>query len=68
MDYVITKVLRVTFLDDAGAGVDGYRVYFRMESGQVDYVNIAANVYSKDTAEMAIEAKIQTHLDVLGTE
>lgn len=65
MEYKITKRERTNFLDDRGVAVDGYRVYFVMEDGTVDYVEVEKSVYSKEVVHQMIEDTIQQHLDVL---
>ena len=65
MNYRITARTRVSFLDERGIAVDGYRVHFLMEDGTADYVEIPKNQYTKSNVKEAIEATIDRHLDVI---
>ncbi len=66
MDYTIGKRERTNFLDVTGHAVDGYRVYYTMSDGTVDYVEIEKGQYSADNVRAAIEAEIEEHVKLLG--
>jgi len=66
MNYTIGKRVRTNFLDDTGHAVDGYRVYYTMADGMVDYVEIEKNQYTADNVRAAIEAEIEEHVKLLG--
>lgn len=59
--YKIGKRLRTNFLDGRDMAVDGYRVYFTMEDGTVDYIEIEKSQFNVDNVKTAIEASIQEH-------
>lgn len=61
MDYTIGKIERTSFLDDRGRAVDGYRVWYRMENGMVDYVEVEKSQYNSETVKAMIEAEIAEH-------
>jgi hypothetical protein len=61
MEYKIGKRVRTNFLDETGVAVDGYRVYYTMVDGMVDYVEIEKNQYSADAVKAAIEEEIGEH-------
>ena len=65
MDYLITKRERTNFLDERGVAVDGYRVFFRLEDGTTDYVEIPKELFGKDSVESAIEELALLHADLL---
>jgi len=67
MEYVIGKRLRTTFIDETGHAVDGYRIFYTMEDGTVDYVEIEKNRYNAENVTAAIEADIETHLAIIGS-
>ncbi len=48
MEYKIGKRERTNFLDNRGRAVDGYRVYYEMADGTVDYVEVEKNDFSGD--------------------
>ena len=61
MEYTIGKRERTSFLDVRGHAVDGYRVWFLMEDGTPDFVEIEKPQYSAETVKAAIEATIAEH-------
>lgn len=65
MDYTIGKRQRTTFLDVTGHAVDGYRVYYTMADGTVDYVEVEKNQYTADNVRAAIEAEIEEHVKLV---
>jgi len=67
MDYTIGKRQRTTFIDETGHAVDGYRVFYTMGDGTVDYVEVEKNRYSAENVKAAIEADIETHLAIIGS-
>lgn len=66
MSYRIGKRERTNFLDDRGMATDGYRVWFRMEDGTADYVEIEKAQYNVDTVHTAIEEAIARHGALMG--
>ena len=66
MEYEITNRERTTFLDVRGHAVDGYRVWFKMEDGTPDYVEIEKGQYTTENVKKAIEETITRHLEVVG--
>jgi len=65
MEYTIGKRLRTNFLDLTGHAVDGYRVYYTMTDGTVDYIEIEKSQYSAKNARAMIEAEIEEHVKLL---
>jgi len=65
MDYTIGKRQRTNFLDVTGHAVDGYRVYYTMSDGTVDYVEVEKSQYTADNVRAAIEAEIEEHEKLL---
>lgn len=65
MIYTIGKRQRTNFLDETGHAVDGYRVYYTMEDGTVDYIEIEKSQYSAENVRAAIEAEIEEHVKLL---
>ena len=65
MEYTIGKRERTTFLDDRDRAVDGYRVWYKMEDGMVDYVEIEKDQYNAANVKAAIEKDIAEHEEVL---
>jgi len=61
MDYKIGKRERTNFLDQRGVAVDGYRVYYMMEDGTVDYVEVEKASASADTIRAMVEEEIKLH-------
>lgn len=66
MEYTIGKRIRTSFLDDRGHAVDGYRVWFKMEDGTPDYVEIEKDQYNAKNVKAAIELEVAEHEAVLG--
>lgn len=66
MDYTIGKRERTNFLDERGRGTDGYRVWFRMSDGTIDYVQIEKAQFNSANVKAAIEAAIIEHQAVVG--
>lgn len=66
MVYTITKRERTNFLDSRGMAVDGYRIWFEMQDGTVDYVEIEKTQFSTQTVHEAIEKTIATHGELGG--
>lgn len=65
MSYTIGKRVRTDFLDDTGHAVDGYRIFYKMEDGTVDYVEIEKGQYTAENVRAAIEAEIEEHVKLL---
>ena len=65
MNYTIGKRQRTNFIDETGHAVDGYRIFFTMEDGTVDYVEIEKSRYNAENVKVAIEADIAKHLEVI---
>lgn len=65
MDYVIIKQERTNFLDERGRGVDGYRVWYRMADGTVDYVEVSKADFMASTVKAKIEAEIAEHVELM---
>lgn len=65
MSYKIGKVQRTTFIDETGHAVDGYRVYYMMDNGMTDYVEIEKSQYNADNVKALIEAEIEEHTALL---
>ena len=65
MNYTIGKRVRTNFIDETGHAVDGYRVFFTMEDGTVDYVEVEKSQYTAENVKAAIEADIEAHLEVI---
>ena len=61
MDYTIGKVERTNFLDNRGKSVDGYRVWYEMENGTPDYIEIEKSRYNADNVRAAVEEEIAVH-------
>lgn len=66
MSYKTGKRERTNFLDDRGVAVDGYRVYFTMNDGTVDYVEVEKTQYNAVNVKAAIEEAILQHVEVAG--
>lgn len=66
MEYIIGKRLRTNFLDQTGHAVDGYRVYYEMRDGMVDYVEIEKSQYDAENVRAMIEAEIEEHVALMG--
>jgi hypothetical protein len=64
--YTIGKRERTTFLDERGMAVDGYRIWFRMEDGTVDYVEIEKVNFNPSVVHEAIEQTIAEHGSLAG--
>lgn len=65
MDYVLGKRLRTTFLDVTGHAADGYRIYYTMADGTVDYVEVEKGQYTAENVRAMIEAEIEEHVKLL---
>ena len=65
MDYKIEERERTNFLDKRGRAVDGYRVWYTMVDGTIDYVEIPKSQYQVENVKEAIEANIAAHVKVL---
>lgn len=61
MEYTIGKRERTNYLDERGRGVDGYRVYYTMEDGTVDYVEVPKAQFSAGAVKKAIEEEVKVH-------
>jgi hypothetical protein len=61
MGYSIGKIERTSFLDGRGRAVDGYRVWYTMADGTVDYVEVEKGQYNAETVKAMIEAEIVEH-------
>ena len=61
MEYTIGKRERTSFLDDRGRAVDGYRVWFTMEDGTPDYIEIERGQYNAANVKAEIEDLIALH-------
>lgn len=66
MEYKIGKVQRTSFLDMTGHATDGYRVFFTMLDGTVDYIEIEKDQYTADAIKRLIEEAILEHVAVKG--
>jgi len=66
MEYKIGKRQRTNFLDETGHAVDGYRVYYTMPDGTVDYIEIEKSQYSAENVKAMIEAEIEEHVALMG--
>lgn len=67
MSYTIGKRERTNFLDKRGRGTDGYRVWFTMEDGTTDYVEIEKGQYNAANVKAAIEKAIANHVEIIST-
>ena len=65
MNYEIGKRERTNFLDERGRGTDGYRVFYTMEDGTVDYVEVPKASFSAETVKAAIEEAIKVHTELM---
>lgn len=61
MEYTLGKRDRTSFLDQRGHAVDGYRQWYSMSDGNVDYVEIEKSQYSAEKVKAMIEAEIAEH-------
>lgn len=61
MKYMIGKRERTNFLDNRGRAVDGYRIWYRMEDGTVDYVEVEKGDFSADKVRAMIEEEVALH-------
>lgn len=61
MEYKIGKRVRTNFLDETGVAVPGYRIYYTMSDGTVDYVEVEKNQFSAEAVKAMIEAEIVEH-------
>lgn len=61
MEYTIGKRERTAILDDRGRAADGYRVWYTMEDGTVDYVEVEKAQYKAETVRAMIEREIAEH-------
>jgi len=67
MAYKLGKRQRVNFMDERGHAVPGYRVFFTMEDGTVDFVEVEKNLYNAENVKAAIEEAIANHEDVIAS-
>lgn len=65
MEYTIGKRERTNFLDNRGRAVDGYRIYYTMSDGTVDYVEVEKQAFSADTVKTMIEEEIALHEELM---
>lgn len=65
MEYKIGKRQRTNFLDETGHAVDGYRVFYRMADGTVDYIEIEKAQYMAENVRAMIEEEIKEHVALL---
>jgi len=65
MTFRITERIRTSFLDSRGVAVDGYRVFFQMEDGTVDKVEIKKSQYTPKHVKSEIENTIALHQAIL---
>ena len=65
MEYTIGKRERTNFLDERDRAVDGYRVWYTMADGMVDYIEIEKGQYNAANVKAAIEKDIAEHLEVI---
>ncbi|MBU2060145.1 MAG: hypothetical protein KKB38_20740 [Gammaproteobacteria bacterium] len=65
MDYRIGKRERTNFIDQRGHAVDGYRVFYTMADGTVDYVEIEKAQFSAAAVKKAIEDEIKVHQELM---
>ena len=65
MEYTIGKRERTSFLDDRGRAVDGYRVWYTMEDGTPDYVEVEKGQYNAKTVKAMIEEEIAVHEELM---
>lgn len=61
MEYTIGKRERTNFLDNRGRSADGYRVWYTMEDGTVDYVEVEKASFNADMVKAMIEEEIALH-------
>lgn len=66
MEYTIGKRQRTSFLDETGHATDGYRIYYTMDDGTVDYVEIEKGQYKAKNVRAAIESEIEEHVLLIG--
>lgn len=67
MAHRITDRIRTNFLDNRGVAVDGYRIYFVMADGCIDYVEVKKALYSAENVDAAIKETIVAHQHVIET-
>ena len=65
MEYTIGKRERTNFLDERDRAVDGYRVWYTMADGMVDYIEIEKGQYNAANVKAMIEKDIAEHLEVV---
>jgi len=65
MDYKIGKRERTNFLDNRGRAVDGYRVWYEMLDGTVDYVEVEKSDFSADKVRAMIEEEVALHEELM---
>jgi len=65
MEYTIGKRERTNFIDQRGVAVDGYRIYYTMADGTLDYVEIEKNQFSAEAVKKAIEEEIAVHEELM---
>lgn len=65
MEYVIGKRERTNFLDNRGRAADGYRVWYTMTDGTVDYIEIEKAQYNAENVKAMIEAEIAVHKELM---
>lgn len=61
MSYTIGETVRTNFLDERDMAVDGYRVYFLMENGRSDYVEIKKVEFKAEKVYEEIDKLIALH-------
>ena len=65
MEYTIGKRERTNFLDERDRAVDGYRVWYTMTDGTVDYIEIEKGQYNAANVKAMIEAEIAIHEELM---
>jgi len=65
MDYKIGKRERTNFLDQRDRAVDGYRVWYEMPDGTVDYVEVEKGDFSADKVKALIEEEVALHKELM---
>lgn len=65
MEYTIGKRERTNFLDNRGRAVDGYRVWYTMADGTVDYVEVEKANFNADVVRAMIEEEIALHDELM---
>lgn len=65
MDYKIGKRERTNFIDSRDRAVDGYRIWYEMSDGTVDYVEVEKVSFNAETVKAMIEEEIKLHEDLM---